>query len=113
MVRGRFLLKKKKEKKAGFLNLSVSTNQIRTQTRIYTRAPTRIVLFVSDVSFIRGLFQRTTSLWRMNEVLHVLKMKYFIRELFKRFLLRLLYLVHFVHYCGTLVQSRLRVVELR
>ncbi len=32
----------------------------------------------SDVNFIRELLQWTTSLWWMNEVLHVLEMKYFI-----------------------------------
>ncbi len=34
----------------------------------------------------------------MNEVLHVLEMKYFIQELFGHFLLHLLHLVHLLHY---------------
>ncbi len=38
------------------------------------------------MSFIRELLQWTTSLWWTNEVLHVLEMKYFIQELFGRFL---------------------------
>ncbi len=64
----------------------------------------------SDVSFIRKLLQWTTLLWWINEVLHVLKMKYFIQKLFGRYLL---HLVHFVHYFSTLVQSRLYVGELK
>ncbi len=36
---------------------------------------------ICDVSFICEVLQWTTSLWWMNVVLHVLKMKYFIQEL--------------------------------
>ncbi len=67
----------------------------------------------SDASFIRKLLQWTTSLRWMKEVLHVLKMKYFIQELLRRFLLHLLNQVHFVHYSSIFVQSRLYVEELR
>ncbi len=54
-------------------------------------------IFCRDVLFIRELLQRTTALWWMNEVLHVLKMKYFIQELFGYFLIHLVDLFDLFH----------------
>ncbi len=51
----------------------------------------------NDASFILELLQWTTSLRWMNEIIHVLKMKYFIQELFGRFLLHLVHLLHLLY----------------
>ncbi len=73
------------QRKDFYETLGTNTNmQSRVEEKVvsllqfHVNATNEYIVRASDVSFICELLQWTTSLWRMNEVLHILKIKYFI-----------------------------------